>query len=279
MDLVSFQTDRETRHLTSDQGLAGNKMAELNCNTVIRASVSKPREYGSLLKQTYPRSNKGDQQSNIPSIVLRGWVNLMSSDDIKPKPEEERNADARRHSLLRPRTPPASWAKWPSHTRPERTGKAGEEGEIISKDFVSRAPLRGSDMGRRRGIGLPETYAPLKPPSVSAQIIKAVEDGSDGVISGKYGPLGLSMSVSSRPHRGREKSDWDFEYLGLEIPTIWSEYEELRTRTQQASTVKHGHLLTGDPTSRRSSENTIQHGGPGGTQEDENEIAITDPLA
>lgn len=82
---------------------------------------------------------KDDEESFRQSLVtsntiLQDWSRQLESQrDVKPKTEP---ASGPRSTYQISKTPPASWAKFPSHSREERNGAAGEPDNVKPRDFA-----------------------------------------------------------------------------------------------------------------------------------------------
>ncbi|KAI1659131.1 hypothetical protein F4813DRAFT_387841 [Daldinia decipiens] len=194
----------------------------------------KPRkEQGSSLKPPSRHENNRSQQSDISSTVLREWVNLMNDQDLKP--QDEPKTEPQSHALWRFRTPPASWAKWPSHTRQQRTGPAGEEDNVIPRDFAVRVESNGSGTTwstDRLGESSKRHVTPTR--SLSAQLGRVVKGGLSRVVHGTLN------RASSETYHTRQKLDGHLEYPELEILPIQGGYEDLQALEQQIDTMKRG---------------------------------------
>ncbi|KAI0853882.1 hypothetical protein F5Y00DRAFT_269242 [Daldinia vernicosa] len=194
----------------------------------------KPRkERGSTLKPPSRHEKNSSQQSDISSTVLREWVNLMNDQDSKP--QDEQKVEPQSHALWRFRTPPASWAKWPSHTRQQRTGPAGEEDNVIPRDFAVRVESNGSGTTwstDKPGESSKRHITPTR--SLSAQLGRAVKGGLSRVVQGTIN------RASSETNHTRQKLDGHLEYPELEIIPIQGGYEDLQALEQQIDTMKRG---------------------------------------
>ncbi|KAI1644116.1 uncharacterized protein F4817DRAFT_367840 [Daldinia loculata] len=194
----------------------------------------KPRkEQGSTLKPLSRHENNSSRQSDISGTVLREWVNLMNDQDLKP--QDEPKTEPQSHALWRLRTPPASWAKWPSHTRQQRTGPAGEEDNVTPRDFAVR--VESNDSGTtwstdKPGESSKRHIAPTR--SLSAQLGRAMKGGLSRVVQGTIN------RASSETYHTRQKLDGHLEYPELEILPIQGGYEDLQALEQQIDTMKRG---------------------------------------
>ncbi|KAI1214469.1 uncharacterized protein F4807DRAFT_468347 [Annulohypoxylon truncatum] len=208
------------------------------------SSVPSPKTRTEQLKPPC-RHDDNSPQSDISNSVLREWVNLMNGQDIEPRSEPKEELQNR--SPKRLRTPPASWAKWPSHTRHERTGPAGKDDNVIQRDFAVQVGSNSSDV-------IWSTDRPGEPSkrhvipgsrSLSAQLGKVVKEGL-----GKVVPRN-----SSETHRRRQKPDGHLEYPELEILPMRGGYEELQALEQQIGTMRRKPVPAEGQLARLSSDN------------------------
>ncbi|KAK6955924.1 hypothetical protein Daesc_003571 [Daldinia eschscholtzii] len=195
------------------------------------------KEYGSTLKPPSRHANNSSQQSDLSSTVLREWVSLMNDQDVKP--QEEPKAETQNHGIWRLRTPPASWARWPSHTRQQRTGPAGEADNVTPRDFAVRVESGGNGIAwstDKAGQSSKRSAAPTR--SLSAQLGKAMKGGLNRVVQNTIN------RPSSEAHRARRKPDRRLEYPELEILPIQGGFEDLQALEQQIGTMKRGSATT-----------------------------------
>ncbi|KAI1090113.1 hypothetical protein F5B19DRAFT_504172 [Rostrohypoxylon terebratum] len=187
-----------------------------------------PQTKSEQLKPPCRHENDDSPQSDISNNVLREWVNLMNDQGIEPQSEPKEELQNR--SPRRLRTPPASWAKWPSHTRHERTGPAGKDDNVISRDFAVRVGSNTSDItwSTDKPEESSKRYLTLGSRSLSAQLGKAVKEGLVKVV----------QRNSFETYRGHRKPDGHLEYPELEILPMQGGYEELQALEQQIGTMK-----------------------------------------
>ncbi|KAI0884985.1 uncharacterized protein GGS22DRAFT_179625 [Annulohypoxylon maeteangense] len=208
-------------------------------------SVPSPKTRLEQLKPPCRHEDDNSPQSDISNNVLREWVNLMNDEDIESQLETKEELQNR--SPKRLRTPPASWAKWPSHTRHERTGPAGKDDNVIQRDFAVQVGSNTGDITWSTGKpGEPsKRYITPGSRSLSAQLGKAVKEGLEKVV----------QRNSSETHRGRRKPDGHLEYPELEILPMQGGYEELQALEQQIGTMKRKSVPVERQLARLSSDN------------------------
>ncbi|KAI0006696.1 hypothetical protein F4779DRAFT_644031 [Xylariaceae sp. FL0662B] len=193
-------------------------------------------EQGSMLKPPPRLENNSSPRSDISSFVLKKWVDQLDSEDSQP---QEPRGEVQPHIPRRYRTPPASWARWPSHTRHERVGPAGEGDSVISKDFALRVESGGSRMTWATDKpGEPsQRDATPSPRTLSSRFGQVVKDRVSRILRGKD-PLETNSRDSPEVYPG--KSDGYLEYPELEILPMRGGYKELQALEQQIDNMKHG---------------------------------------
>ncbi|KAI0901295.1 hypothetical protein F4806DRAFT_485899 [Annulohypoxylon nitens] len=208
-------------------------------------TVPSPKIKSEQLKPPCRHEDDNSPQSDISNNVLREWVNLMNDQGIEHQSEPKEELQNR--SPKRLRTPPASWAKWPSHTRHERTGPAGKDDNVISRDFAIRVGSNSSDItwSTDKPEETSKRYLTPGSRSLSAQLGKAVKEGLVKVV----------QRNSSETSRGHRKPDGHLEYPELEILPMHGGYEELQALEQQIGTMKRKSVPAERQLARLSSDN------------------------
>lgn len=193
------------------------------------------------------------QQSDISNSVLREWINLMNDEDtqahVEPKPDQQNR------SPLRSKTPPASWAKWPSHTRHERTGPAGEKDDVIPRDFAVRVGSNGSSTtwSTDKPSDSPRRYITPESRSLSTEVGRIVKGGLNKVVQGTLHP---DRRASTESEHAYQKSYGHLEYPELEILPMNGGYRELQALEQQIGTIKRGSVAADSQLALSNSGNT-----------------------
>ncbi|KAI0098575.1 hypothetical protein F4776DRAFT_658410 [Hypoxylon sp. NC0597] len=248
------QVEQEQFPCISKQKTTNLDRADSRIGGAHAATVTSPKpraELGSNLKLPNRLEDNSSQQSKISNSVLREWVNLMNGQDSQLQVEPKEGPQDR--TPQRFRTPPASWAKWPSHTRNERTGPAGKEDRVISRDFAVQG---GSNASATRSTGNPiepsKKYITPAPRSLSGQLSRAVK----GSLSRVHGSLHRNVRASSETLRSRRKPDGHLEYPELEILPMQGGYKELQALEHQIGTMKRGSIAAESQLTRLGSNST-----------------------
>ena len=170
--------------------------------------------------------------SDISTRLLRTWSRHLStpslqfqrSPSIGPVRRGPRNFSM----------PPDSWAKWPSHTRHERVGSAGERDLVITRDFAPQANSNpDGTMGPiEQTITLPNNGLRSTQRSISDSIGKAVKQGW-----AKINPI-IERQVMRKASYGAPEGF--LEYPELELIPGQGGYKDLQALEDQIDTMKHG---------------------------------------
>lgn len=172
------------------------------------------------------------QPSDISIQLLRTWSRHLSTPSLQfqrgPSIGPVRRGP-RNFSM-----PPDSWAKWPSHTRNERVGPAGEEDLVITRDF---APHTNSDTGdtvvpSERTTMQPKNSLRSTQRSLSDSIGKAMKQGW-----AKINPI-RERQVMRKTSYGAPEGF--LEYPELELLPGQGGYRDLEALEDQIETMKHG---------------------------------------
>ncbi|KAI1106493.1 hypothetical protein F4804DRAFT_348127 [Jackrogersella minutella] len=220
---------------------SSNKAARVTSVPSLKART----EHGQNLKPPCRHEDNNSPQSDISNNVLREWVNMMNDQDNQLQVETK--IEPQSHGPRRSRTPPASWAKWPSHTRHERTGPAGKEDDVIQRDFAIQEGPNGNAMtwSTDKSGESSKRYITPGSRSLSAQLGKAVKGSLNKVV----------QRNSSEIYRGHQKPDGHLEYPELEILPMQGGYEELQVLEQQIGTMKRRSVTLESQAERLSSDN------------------------
>lgn len=252
------ETNHDTR-ISTTEGETFDRELTISSNKVVGVTGvldSQSRvEYGQTLKPPSRPEDGGSpsQQSDISNSVLREWVNLMNDEDSQAHVEPR--SELQNRSPLRFRTPPASWAKWPSHTRHERNGPAGERDDMISKDFAVRVGSNGSGTtwSTDKPNDSPKRYITPESRSLSAQVGKVVKGSLDKVVQGT---LNRDRRASAESDRDHQKSYGHLEYPELEILPMNGGYKELQALEKQIDSMKRGSVIAEGQPALSSSDST-----------------------
>ncbi|XDG03686.1 hypothetical protein ABKA04_003301 [Annulohypoxylon sp. FPYF3050] len=244
----TFMLDEDASGAEQHQGDSsqGRKSLEINqADQEPIPTVPSPKIKSERLKPPCRHEDDNSPQSDISNNVLREWVNLMNDQGIEHQSEPKEELQNR--SPKRLRTPPASWAKWPSHTRHERTGPAGKDDNVISRDFAIRMGSNSSDItwSTDKPEETSKRYLTPGSRSLSDQLGKAVKEGLVKVV----------QRNSSETSRGHRKPDGHLEYPELEILPMHGGYEELQALEQQIGTMKRKSVPAERQLARLSSDN------------------------
>ncbi|KAI0830420.1 hypothetical protein F5Y06DRAFT_290648 [Hypoxylon sp. FL0890] len=251
--LETTQASQEHVSCNPNQKTIGSEPTGSGSKVIYAATLSTPKpraELGSSLKLPKGLEDSSSQRSDISNSVLREWVNLMNGKG--PQPQAELMEEARERAPQRLRTPPASWARWPSHTRDERTGPAGKRDRVTSRDFaVQEGSNASATWSTDKPNELQKRYINPIPRSLSSQLSRAVKEG----LSRVHGSLNRDTRVSSETLHNRQKPDGHLEYPELEILPMQGGYKELQALEKQIGSMKRGSTAAESQTTRVDSDN------------------------
>lgn len=179
------------------------------------------------------------RQSLVRSnIVLEEWSRQLGQEDQEPTtttyglPSEFLFVHKNR------KTPPASWATFPSHTREQRNATAGELDSVKSRDFAMREVSAVGKITWTTGLG--DDGAPSQ-----KSVVRSVSDRFTQPFKSRWSrlvPERLGSSVKDRSIRGARRSSiqasGDLEYPELELLPTAGGYRELLALEKEISEMK-----------------------------------------
>ncbi|KAI5925489.1 hypothetical protein F4810DRAFT_658868 [Camillea tinctor] len=224
-------------HITEPERQGRVEDEEANEPSVGYNSLSKESGHNLTPKTERRLHSSQKQPENASNGVLREWVNQLDADD--PVIQSGLSAYSQTRKSRKLLTPPASWSKWPSHSRHERTGPAGVDDNVNSKDFanfqVSQSPEIPHAPEKSPTAASKRSPTPLSR-SLSSHFSKAMKEGWGKVAPRKDG-LNRDRTPSITPLDDR-KSRGYLEYPELELLPTPSGYKEVQALEQQIDTIK-----------------------------------------
>ncbi|KAI1497436.1 hypothetical protein F5X99DRAFT_421355 [Biscogniauxia marginata] len=182
--------------------------------------------------------NDRKQSDNTSDGLLREWVNQLDAAD--PQFQSGSFTNRQNHKPHRLLTPPASWAKWPSHSRLERTGTADAKDNVIPRDFAGiKLAKSGGVTQLVEKVSVPTKKRSLTPISrtLSSQFSKAMKDRWNKIVPGKESSS--CDTASSTLILDSRKAHRYLEYPELELLPTPSRYKEVQALEQQIDYMKH----------------------------------------
>ncbi|KAI1485235.1 hypothetical protein F5X96DRAFT_691103 [Biscogniauxia mediterranea] len=191
-------------------------------------SRSKESTHASTQKSEEGRNHGQKRPEHVDNGGLREWVNRIDAGDSLFQPELNTYGQNRTPRKLL--TPPASWAKWPSHSRHERTGTAGIEDRVTSRDFANLQVSKGRAVPQSAemdpAVTKKRSLTPI-PRTLSSQFSKAMKEGWSKMVTSKDS-FNRDATTSRITPDGR-KSRGYLEYPELELLPTPSGYRERRS--------------------------------------------------
>ncbi|KAI0878780.1 hypothetical protein GGS24DRAFT_341648 [Hypoxylon argillaceum] len=188
---------------------------------------------------------------DIHTGVLQGWVEQLQAEDVKRQSRTEPRIGLPKRQPPRFRAPPESWAKWPSHTRKERTASAGKKDNVNTKDFAvvinaksSAAEAECEALPTGRELTVTSRTLP-------SQVSKALKSGWNKMITrtGSFGRAPDHGHATQSSHKSRGF----LEYPELELLPTAEGYREMQALNQQIDAMKRrstsGTIVIREPSS------------------------------
>ncbi|KAI0395955.1 hypothetical protein F5Y17DRAFT_160744 [Xylariaceae sp. FL0594] len=178
---------------------------------------------------------KSTDPIDIQSGVLQEWVEQLQAEDALRQSRTASRVTVPKQRPPRLRTPPESWARWPSSTRAERTASAGAMDGVCTRDF---AESLGSDtLGSEAGARVWSKGGEVVPSSkkFSTQVSKAFKSGWNRVMVNK---IPLSDNPNEAIVKGSQRRQDFLEYPELELLPTAGCFQEVQAIEQQIDTMK-----------------------------------------
>ncbi|KAI3328037.1 hypothetical protein HD806DRAFT_347592 [Xylariaceae sp. AK1471] len=173
---------------------------------------------------------------DMQSGVLQEWVEQLQAEDAQRQSRPGSRITVPKQQPPRLRTPPESWAKWPSHTREERTTSAGEKDKVNTRDFavvLNSNPFEAEASGKTLPKGREQTASSR---TLSSQVSKVLKSGWNKMIvhKGSIGRVSGHMPTT----QNIEKPQEFLEYPELELLPTAQGFKEVQALEQQIDTMK-----------------------------------------
>ncbi|KAI0112149.1 hypothetical protein GGR51DRAFT_508245, partial [Nemania sp. FL0031] len=168
--------------------------------------------------------------------VLQEWVGQLQAEDVQRHSRMEPGINAAKRQPPTFRTPPESWARWPSHTREERTPSAGVTDKVNSRDFAVVVTPNSSKVEAGRKELSAEREQTTTSRTLSSQVTKVLKSGWNKMVT-HTDSANRVLGHGCVTQRHRESRDF-LEYPELEIlPTVGG-YKEMQALDRQIDTMK-----------------------------------------
>ncbi|KAI0541712.1 hypothetical protein GGR58DRAFT_528792 [Xylaria digitata] len=192
---------------------------------------------------TQPPNNMGVSKetelkytAGIHTGVLLEWMEQLRAEDVQQRSRMMSRIKVLERQSPRFRTPPDSWAKWPSRTREERTASAGKKDKVKARDFAVVTNSSPSETGAGSKALPMERNLTITSRNLSSQVGKALKSGWNKMIThtgsiGRGSDHGLAGQSTQKP-RGF------LEYPELELLPTAEGYREVQALDQQIYNMK-----------------------------------------
>ncbi|GAW13136.1 hypothetical protein ANO14919_025140 [Xylariales sp. No.14919] len=183
-----------------------------------------------ILNEARPKNTIG-----IHAGVLQEWVEQLRAEDVQRRSRTESRINVPK-GQPRLRTPPDSWAKWPSHTREGRTASAGKKDKVKTRDFAvvtNPGPSKTGTGSKTLSTGRELTATSR---NLSSQVSKALKSSWNKMITttgsiGRASDHELATQSTQKPHGF-------LEYPELELLPTAEGYREVQALDQQIDNMK-----------------------------------------
>ncbi|KAI0187236.1 hypothetical protein EV127DRAFT_344916, partial [Xylaria flabelliformis] len=173
---------------------------------------------------------------DIHAGVLQEWVEQLQAEDMQRQSRTESRANVPKRQPRRLRTPPDSWAKWPSHTREKRTAQAGEKDKVNSWDFALVMNSNPSEIEVEGKLPPKGREITATSQTLSSQVSKALKSGWNKMVT-HTGSFGRASEPRITIQHTAEPRGF-LEYPELELQPTAEGYREVQALDQQIGTMK-----------------------------------------
>ncbi|KAI0025927.1 hypothetical protein F4780DRAFT_236056 [Xylariomycetidae sp. FL0641] len=173
----------------------------------------------------------------IPRVILSAPGNQQEIEHAG-KPQDT-GVMYRRQLFRNGQIPPSSWAKWPSHTRHERSGAAGKKDRVATRDFAR-------DQATQEHQAASPTHASTTSPStrnpapltrsLSSHVGKSIKERWNRLMNGKE-HVGQDPELASIEPRLSQRQG-HLEYPELELLPTPQGYREVQALEREIETMK-----------------------------------------
>ncbi|KAI1297355.1 hypothetical protein F5Y03DRAFT_409809, partial [Xylaria venustula] len=181
-------------------------------------------------------SEAGTSNVDIHAGVLQEWVEQLQAEDEQRKSRTQSRISVPKRQPLRLRTPPGSWAQWPSHTRQERTAPAGERDMVSTRDFAAMVEPYPPESKRDSQEQSRECETALTSRNLSGQVGKALKYGWNKMIT-HTGSLGRASNHETATQTTQLPHEF-LEYPELKLLPTAEGYKEVQAIDRQIDTMK-----------------------------------------
>ncbi|KAI0973075.1 hypothetical protein F4678DRAFT_459929 [Xylaria arbuscula] len=183
-------------------------------------------------------SSEAETKNNIDihAGVLQEWVEQLHAEDEQRKSRTESRISVPKRQPIRLRTPPGSWAKWPSHTRQQRTAPAGERDMVSTRDFAPMVESYRPEDKRESQEQSTESDTAVTSRNLSGQVSKALKYGWNKMIT-HTGSLGRASNRESATQTTQQPHEF-LEYPELKLLPTAEGYKDVQAIDRQIDTMK-----------------------------------------
>lgn len=249
--LSSRQIQRHAKH----ESRSGDSSAK----AYGRHSSSRDRDASSIYSRSLRESRSGAQSPKSRSVdpsggagVATGTLPNTSNRILKEWKHQVQSEESGSHegpsfttciySTRKSNITPASWARWPSHTRAERTGAAGTRDSVKPKDFAATGTTPGGDTKWSTDKNTSVIQANKNPSiqlrsSLSSKFGSSIKSGLAKILPSRDDSAHWGETIEDYKKRPGENGYLEFPELEL-LPHLGG-YKELEALEQQIDKIKN----------------------------------------
>ncbi|ORY60113.1 uncharacterized protein BCR38DRAFT_488299 [Pseudomassariella vexata] len=243
------KASRKSRHFSSDTGHPSSTHGHSNHNHQhqLADNVSRHRNHsgwqsprsGLAIRPDDANIGIRDDSVGTSNSTLKEWQRQIQSEETAF--ERTPSFATRLFTPQKSRTPPSSWAKWPSHTRVQRTGSANQRDIVTPKDFAVTDidaggatkwftdNNRASPVDVREPKHVSQSFTDKFGRALRCSIAKLMKPGSD--------------MKDENPSESRKSTGY-LEYPELELLPLQGGYKEIQALEQQIGNIKRPSVVT-----------------------------------
>ncbi|KAI0203122.1 hypothetical protein F4808DRAFT_52827 [Astrocystis sublimbata] len=228
---ISSMRPRPISATSLRRSITGTHDEDQKMDSIIASAYPPPR-FPKKLKSTSEAETR--DTIDLQTGVLQEWVEQLQAEDVQRHNQVEPRTNTPKRQRRKLRTPPESWAKWPSHTREQRSAPAGVRDKVNSWDFA--AVTRKDPLSREEDMSQPRTrMTTFRSRTLSNQVGKALKFGWNKILT-HTGSLGRSTADGTSTQHITEPRRFS-EYPELEVPPTAEGYREVQALDRQIGTM------------------------------------------
>jgi hypothetical protein len=244
---IKTEAERRQQKVQEDLGASKLKMRVMSYGG-LSLKIGRPKNAGRYGPPLASDASRADSRpasvelgpssldsAGMPHWAIQKWAAQIQGQYVLAKPRSTAIQSKKPKKKLTKQ--PESWAKWPSHTRDQRTGASGQEDNVKSKDFAVRSVTPNGIIKWSTDIDSGPAALKGSTRSFSGKLGQAVKSGLTKL---KRTTSGLSDETSNslRGRRRSSQAGGELDYPELEILPTEAGYRELMALEQEIEILK-----------------------------------------